>query len=151
MQFRVFYVPVTDSTHAEAEMNSFLRGQRIISVRKDLLQEGNAWAWIFLVEFIPAVSGQKSFSSKETVDYRNILTPSDFSFYLKLKEMRKKLAEDKAVPVFTIFTNEQLAEISRKRPASFAALQACDGIGEARVRDFGQHVLDTIKALNPGA
>jgi len=152
MQYRIFYLPIADSVQAESEMNAFLRGQKIVSVRKDLLQDGGAWVWVFLVEYTASSSGaQKGFTPRESVDYRTLLSPADFSLFLKLKELRKKLAEEKTVPVFTIFTNEQLAEISRKRPANLSALKACEGIGEAKVRDFGPALLVELQGPAAGA
>lgn len=94
------------------------------------------------MEYAPAPNAPKGFGPRgELVDYRTRLSPEDFSLFLKLKELRKRLAAEKAVPVFTIFTNEQLAEITRKRPGNAAALKDCEGIGEAKARDFGESVL----------
>jgi superfamily II DNA helicase RecQ len=42
--------------------------------------------------------------------------------------------------VYTIFTNEQLAEIAEKQTTTKAGLQAIDGIGEARVKKYGDEV-----------
>jgi superfamily II DNA helicase RecQ len=146
MQYRIFYIPIADSVQAENDMNAFLRGQKVVSVRKDLLQDGGAWVWVFMVEFAVASSVQKTFAGRgELVDYRGLLSPDDFSLFLRLKELRKKLAAEKSVPVFTIFTNEQLAEISRKRPATLTGLKDCDGIGEAKVRDFGDAIIAATK------
>ena len=43
------------------------------------------------------------------VDYREVLKPEEFEMFSRLREWRKALAEKEGVPVYTLLTNEQLA------------------------------------------
>lgn len=70
--------------------------------------------WCFCIEFLDQPSATKTESAKK-VDYREVLNDADFAVYAELRELRKKLAEDAGLPVFAVFTNEQLARMVQKR------------------------------------
>ncbi len=48
---------------------------------------------------------------------------------------------------FTIFTNEQLAQVAGKRPTSKVALQKIPGIGEAKTNKYGQAVIGMVATI----
>jgi DNA helicase-2/ATP-dependent DNA helicase PcrA len=50
------------------------------------------------------------------------------------------------VPVYAVLTNEQLAAVATKRPASAAALREVEGIGEAKAGKYGSAVLGLMAA-----
>ena len=56
------------------------------------------------------------------IDYRDVLSEADFAVFKRLREWRKQVAAAEGVPVYTVFTNEQLATIVTTRPASLPAL-----------------------------
>ena len=59
---------------------------------------------------------------KNKVDYKEILTPEQFAVFARLRELRKEIASREAVPVYTIFTNEQLSQMVQASPDSMVAL-----------------------------
>jgi len=61
------------------------------------------------------------------------LSQEDFALFVKLRDWRKQAASLEAVPVYTIFTNEQLAAIAQKRTATLSDLKTINGVGESRV------------------
>ena len=65
---------------------------------------------------------------------------------MKLRDLRKQLAQAEAVPVYTIFTNDQLAEMVRRRLNTVADLQTIVGVGEARVSKYGPAFLTALQA-----
>ncbi len=66
------------------------------------------------------------------MDYREVLSPEQFAAFVKLRTLRQTIAKDDAVPVYVIFTNEQLAAMVQKGAASKADLGRIDGVGEAQ-------------------
>jgi superfamily II DNA helicase RecQ len=54
-------------------------------------------------------------TKKGRIDYREILPSEDFLVFVKLRDLRKQMAQAEAAPVYTIFTNDQLAEMVRRR------------------------------------
>ena len=75
-------------------------------------------ALIVCILFSASSNAQK----KDIIDYRQILSEEDFAVFAKLRDLRKKLAENTGVPVYAVFTNEQLAQIVLKKCNSKTAL-----------------------------
>ena len=85
------------------------------------------------------------------MDYKEVLSPEDFSVFATLREWRKQAAGEAGVPVYTIFTNEQLATIITKRVQSKTDLHGIEGIGEARVEKYGDTIIQFLRELTPPA
>jgi phage protein D len=45
MQLRLFILPVKNLSAAEAEMNAFLRSQRVLAVKKEFVANGENSCW----------------------------------------------------------------------------------------------------------
>jgi superfamily II DNA helicase RecQ len=79
------------------------------------------------------------------VDYKELLSASDFALFSQLRDYRKSLAESEGKPVYTFFTNEQLAAIVQKKANSKAALKSIDGIGDAKIEKYGEAILKIMQ------
>ena len=75
------------------------------------------------------------------MDYKEVLNPADFALFAKLRDWRKATAEGEGVPVYSVFTNEQLAGIAVKRPDTVAGLREVEGVGEAKAKKYGAGLL----------
>ncbi|MEN6423125.1 MAG: HRDC domain-containing protein [Smithella sp.] len=127
-------------------MNAFLRSVRALTIHKEFVSQGENSLWCLAVEYLPQ-AGEKDFKKGENrnkTDYREILSPEDFTLFVKLREWRKQAATAEAVPVYTIFTNEQLAAIAQKRTATLADLKTIDGVGESRAGKYGDAILKIV-------
>ena len=80
----------------------------------------------------------------ERVDYMKVLPPEVFAVFARLREKRKELAQQAAVPPFTVATDAQLAEIAKIKEPSLAKLGAIEGIGEARLKSYGDAFLSVL-------
>ena len=54
-----------------------------------------------------------------------------------------------AIPVYTVFTNEQLAQIVQQRCRTKADLSRIEGIGEARLEKYAEQVIPLLASLQP--
>jgi superfamily II DNA helicase RecQ len=70
-------------------------------------------------------------------DYREVLNSAEYALFDKLRNLRKELAEKSGIPVYAVFTNDQLAAMVKKPPKTAKDLLAIAGIGEARVKQYG--------------
>jgi superfamily II DNA helicase RecQ len=152
MAFKFFTVPVGDSEASEAELNAFLRGHRVLSVERRLIESGSNSFWAFCVDYVEAggdTAGSgpvaRGGGGRVRVDYREALPPEEFAVFARLRQWRKEVAQREAVPVYTVFTNDQLARMVRGRAASRADLEAIAGVGDARIDKYGPQVLDLLK------
>lgn len=154
MALKFFTVPIQDST-AESELNAFLRSHRVLSVDRRWVEQGPSSFWAICVDHLDAAHSKSSPSHdgrarKPKVDYRDVLSPEDFNLYARLREWRKEAAAADGVPVYAVFTNEQLAHIVKKRATSRAALAQIEGVGEARVTKYGPAVLELLRQHGGG-
>jgi superfamily II DNA helicase RecQ len=138
MQFNTFFIPLADDSLAQEELNSFLRSKRVLAVEKAFTGQG----WSFCVEWLEG--GKPGLGGKPKVDYREVLSPEEFVLFSKLREKRRELAQRDGVQVYTIMTNEQLAEIVHQQVKDIAGLRKIDGVGEARIEKYGGDFLALI-------
>lgn len=153
--YRVFNIAIPNDGSEEAELNRFLSSHRVVSVRTQWVTNGDVPYEVFTVEYsgsaalVAAANGGPPSSAVASdnarTDYRKLLTPEQFVRYCKMRDERKKIADEEAVKAFVVFTNEQLAEIAKMENATLADLKKIDGIGEARVGKYGARILYCIR------
>ncbi len=145
MPYRIFQVPSYGCTESEQALNNFLGNQRILSVTREFVNAGGNSFWSFCVDYLEQGAGGKANGSgrrRSKVDYKEVLEPDEFALFAKLRDLRKELAQSEAVPVYAIFTNEQLAQIVQQRATNKASLGAIRGLGDARIAKYGEHVIE---------
>jgi superfamily II DNA helicase RecQ len=151
MALRFFTVPVQDTGSAEAEVNSFLSNHKVLSVDRRWVDLGTHSFWAFCVDYLPSGSDRRGSSAnaggRSRIDYKDVLTPDEFTVVSQLRELRKEIAQTEAIPVYTVFTNEQLAQFVQQRCRSRADLGKIDGVGEARIEKYGEPTLRAMLTL----
>ena len=122
IQYKFFQIFVRDSQASESEMNRFLRSVRIINIYREFVpQDGNSF-WSIAIEYQPnEESGEAAgkWKGKSKIDYREVLSPEDFSIFAKLREWRKEASHQAGIPLYSIFTNswQRLLKIELHRKA----------------------------------
>ncbi len=128
-------------------LNQDLRSLRVVSVQRHLCASASEPGWAICVEYLEdRTSGRNKDDDDKRVDYREVLDAESFKVFSALRSWRKATAEKESIPVYTILTNEQLAEVARRRCASLSELEAIDGIGAARVKKYGPALLSRWRA-----
>ena len=61
-----------------------------------------------------------------------------------LRARRRELAAESGVPPYVIFHDSTLREIAEKRPASLAELARVQGVGEAKLKRYGEAMLAAL-------
>ena len=149
MQLRFFTIPLLGGEAAADDLNRFLAAHRILAVDRQLAQDCGSSVWAVCVSYEPAGESRAAESrgaggSRGKVDYREVLSEADFTVYARLRTLRKEIADREGVPVYSLFTNEQLAEMVTRRVSSATALREIAGIGEARVEKYGEAFLAAL-------
>ena len=148
MQYKLFGISAMGAEQAEAELNVFLRGHRVTAVQRGLVREGGGAYWALCVEYIEGAGGAVpgKAGSRPRVDYKEVLSEADFAVYSRLRERRRELAEQEAVPVYAVCTNEQLAEMAKRRVSTPGGLQEIEGFGEAKAAKYAAGLLEVLGA-----
>ncbi len=68
----------------------------------------------------------------------------DRDLFDRLRTWRRRVADARGKPAWTILDDKSLRAIAREKPTSPAALLRCKGIGEKRLADFGAAILDIV-------
>jgi ATP-dependent DNA helicase RecQ len=68
----------------------------------------------------------------------------EFRLFEELRALRRHLAEQRHVPTYIILSDATLRELARARPSGLQRIRLVYGIGEAKLRDFGEEVLQVI-------
>ncbi len=85
----------------------------------------------------------KSYSdSYSSFDSRK--TAADPELMKKLKELRLKLAQERQVPAFVIFSDATLVDICHRRPTSLEELLEVSGIGKVKLEAYGKALLEVM-------
>ena len=142
-------IPCHSDASAVAELNAFLRSHRVLSVDRRWVDQGENSYWAFCVDYQESIGGSGSGGGDKPnyrgkVDYRAVLSPEDFAVYSRLRVWRKEVSQSEAVPIYMVFTNEQLAEMVKTRASTKSDIEKIAGVGEARLEKFGAAVLEFL-------
>jgi len=83
-------------------------------------------------------------SVTEKVHKTNISQSGDIVLMNKLKELRKKIADDKSIPPYVIFQDPSLNEMTFRYPISTDELSSIFGVGEGKAKKYGKDFIELI-------
>lgn len=132
-----FILPVLDNTGMEEELNRFLRGHRVLQVSRNFCAENGGY-WAILVEYMEGdASGEVTPATRsEKKDYSKELSQDEYKAFLRLKDIRKSVAKKFSLPAYLIFTNEELAVLSRLPMLTEETAKSAKGIAPGRLNDY---------------
>jgi ATP-dependent DNA helicase RecQ len=76
----------------------------------------------------------------------------DEVLFARLRALRRKLADERGVPAYIIFSDVSLREMARKYPTNSVEFRRIPGVGEQKLHDFAELFLSEIKSylgVNP--
>ena len=146
MKYRLFHYPFPCDQEL-SELNQFLASHRITLVRHFVVRKSESPLLTFLVEYVDCampVAPRKA----TKVDYRELLNDEQFLLYSRLRDLRKEIAEAEVVPLYTLFTNVQLADIAVKRIQTVDRLREIGGLGTARIQKYGERLVAIVRDVD---
>lgn len=73
----------------------------------------------------------------------------DNSLFQSLRTLRKSIADQEGVPPFIVFSDASLVEMAARRPESEAAFLEINGVGEYKLKAYGQQFLSLLAESTP--
>lgn len=67
------------------------------------------------------------------------------SLFALLRELRRTLAKEAAIPPYLIFSDKTLEEMAALAPTTELAMSRINGVGEVKLERFGDHFIQVIK------
>jgi ATP-dependent DNA helicase RecQ len=75
----------------------------------------------------------------------SLADPHNYRLWEALRALRKRLAEEQAVPPYVIFHDSVILDMVQRRPMSLAELGRLSGIGERKLERYGADFLAVIR------
>ncbi len=95
-----------------------------------------------LLQLVRRKKGQKAERSQvEAVSWEGV----DRGLFEALRERRRQLASELGKPPYVIFGDRTLRELAQHRPATLEAMRGLYGIGDNKLREFGQIFLEVLQ------
>ena len=101
---------------------------------------------------LPAVKGEtakKRRAARATKREAEVTTESE-ALFQALRKLRTKIAEEKRVPPYVVLTAAALRDMSAKRPHSREDMLLVSGVGEAKMKAYGERFLQEIAKFEKG-
>lgn len=148
MQIKIFDILASASEQDVEIVNKFIRGHKVVDIDKQFyVSSDNVAHWSLCITYLAMAYQQQNNQpeKREKVDYKNVLSAEDFEKFTKLRAIRKKLAEDNAIPAYAVFTDSELAQIAQLPSVDGRLLKQITGIGDKRVEKYGNLICEIYK------
>ncbi len=135
MQIKFFTIPGTGCHLTEEELNKFLRSHRILNVDKSF-NPGNGGYWSLCIEYmdIESLANVTSLKKKDK-DLSEDLTDEEKVRFEKYRQIRLLLSREKKIKAFEIFSNNELAILS-KLPVIDSTITEVEGVKTEHLKDY---------------
>jgi len=77
--------------------------------------------------------------------------PGDTELFEALRRRRSELAKAQRVAAYVVFADKTLIDMARRKPKTSAEMGAVHGVGEAKLRQYGEVFLEVIRDHATGA
>lgn len=149
MKYNFFTIPAKHSEASQDALNVFCSQHRVAFVEKQFIADGDNSFWSICVSWEEGevASSIAANQRKSRVDYKLILSEENFGFYLDLHSFRRKLSQEQGIPVYAMFSNDQIAEMVQQRTHTKAGLAKLSGVGASRIEKYGDDFLLKLNEL----
>lgn len=137
MQIKVFTIPILDGERVNEEMNAFLRSKNVLQTESHLVTTENGTFWCFCINYLDEALLEKG----KKVDYRELLDEESFRRFVKMRQIRKQLADEEGIPAYVIFTDEEMAGLAKIEKLTLSNMKSVKGIGDKKVEKYGQYFI----------
>lgn len=130
-------MPVFGSEQLEEELNKFLRSHRILQLERHYVSEQGGY-WAMLVEYADGdpVAEAPPQGRRDRKDPTDGMTEEEKMRFNVYRDVRKVLAQQRAIPPYLVFTNDELAILSRLPELNAETVKGLKGIAPQRMKDY---------------
>ena len=146
MKNKFFKIPVSNPNPIETELNSFCSTHSITHSERHFVADSENSFWAVAVTYTDQESqGSPKDKRSKRIDYKEILSSDDFNIYAQLRDLRAKIAEEEGVPLYAVFSNEQISEMAIQKISTKTALLKVDKVGKSRADKYGAAFIEVVK------
>jgi ATP-dependent DNA helicase RecQ len=109
----------------------------------------NATSWEIMrgqkdARLIQPVRQNKTEQNDKRKTKADSLNDIDRALFEELRVLRKQLAQERGVPPYIVFADTTLQQLAKTKPSSLAKMRQIYGVGDTKLKDFGQHFLNAL-------
>ena len=137
MQIKLFTMPTFGGDEVEAEVNKFLRSHRVLQLERHFVSDQGGY-WALLVEYTGGdpIAEAPPQGRRERKDPAADLSDEEKERFSLYRDVRKEIAQQRAIPPYLVFTNEELAILARLPAVNDETVKGIKGIGPQRLKDY---------------
>ncbi|TGE24090.1 DNA helicase RecQ [Hymenobacter aquaticus] len=95
-------------------------------------------------KFQPAEKAEKQPRGKKAASTAGVPTDAATQLFERLRQLRKRIADEQNVPPYVIFTDTTLQEMAAERPVTRTAMLAIGGVGMKKFENYGEVFIKAI-------
>ncbi len=134
----------------DTELRDFIKNKEVLSLREHFFQRHEIPYLTVMVNYNLLNVTQIEPEKKKDESWRELLqNPEDMAMYNALRDWRNETSRRKGIAPYIICTNKQLAEIISKKVQNKNQLSQIEGIGKAKVADFGDDIVSVMTEYKP--
>ncbi|MBN1654524.1 MAG: HRDC domain-containing protein [Deltaproteobacteria bacterium] len=129
------------------DLQEFANGREILNVYEHFFFHDQIPRWVLLISYRDSeisLGEHGNFDKKK--DWRADLSDEERILYDGIRRWRNNRAQREGRPPYILLTNQQMAEIAKKRPKTVEALREIPGVGEAKAAGFGSELVALLAA-----
>jgi ribonuclease D len=137
--------PLTRSQIEYAALDARVVLQVYDELRALLAEQGRLEVALQASELVPGEEGKPRKKRVAASVPEILLTPEEKQIVLRLKKWRLERAFAQRVPAYMICADRTLEHLARARPATLEALASIYGLGESKIKTFGEELLQALR------
>ena len=148
MQIKLFTIPISDTGTSNEELNRFLRANKVLEVENHLISNERGAFWCFCVKYIES-QWQNQSIERTKIDYKEELDEATFKVFSKLREIRKQIEAEEAIPAYAVCTDQELAAMARLKNLTPEGMLTVKGFGEKKLEKYGLRIIQRYQQNTP--
>lgn len=135
MQIKIFAVPAFGDKSLEEEVNKFLRGHRIMQVERHFCPDNGGY-WAIFIEYADYAPDSAPANRREKADATKELNEEEKQRFEYYRKVRRGIAQQKSIPAYMVFTDAELAILSKITELSSDSIKGIKGIAPSRLNEY---------------
>jgi ATP-dependent DNA helicase RecQ len=78
---------------------------------------------------------------------RALPTVHDDALFETLRSLRKRLADDRGVPPYVVFSDATLRELCKRQPVTLQEIRQVGGVGDVKLERYGTAFVEAIRSF----
>jgi superfamily II DNA helicase RecQ len=121
MQIKLFTIPIPGGEELNEEMNKFLRSRKVLQTEHHLVNHDQGAFWCFCIKYLEE---RPMDQKRKKTDYKEVLDEASFRRFSKMREVRKQIAKEEAIPAYAVLTDEEMAALAKIENLTPAAMRS---------------------------